>query len=235
VEGTAIDELTRRAFLLWAEREEFREALDRSLRELEALLGRRRCYVAFSGGKDSTCLLHLALQIDPEVTVFYWDHGPWLMPRWLHREILQNARRIGARNLVVRTGRALQHEWIRRRPLPWYRAFFKTLQEFKQEGRWEVALIALRAEEGVGRRIRTRNPPEDEAYPIAHWTWRDVWAYILSRGLPYLSVYDRYGPVVGWDKVRLVTFFDEEFQWTGGPILDGVLLPDFKHPRRRKI
>jgi 3'-phosphoadenosine 5'-phosphosulfate sulfotransferase (PAPS reductase)/FAD synthetase len=68
-----------------------------------------------------------------------------------------------------------------------------------------------------------------ELYPLRDWSAKDVWAYILSQGLPYLSTYDLYGPVVGWEKVRMVTFFDPEFDHLGNRNLDGVLMWKFKN------
>ncbi len=51
----------------------------------------------------------------------------------------------------------------------------------------------------------------------------------FSHSLPYASIYDIYAPVVGWDKVRLTTFFDPEFDKLGASNLDGALMWRFKH------
>ena len=66
-------------------------------------------------------------------------------------------------------------------------------------------------------------------FPLLNLTWKDVWAYIISNNLPYPSIYDRYAEVLGYDKVRLVTFFDNEFEKLGAPYLDGVLMPEFRN------
>lgn len=45
------------------------------LARIEEHLGRHDGYVAFSGGKDSTVVLHLARQVDPAVPVAWFDSG----------------------------------------------------------------------------------------------------------------------------------------------------------------
>ncbi len=59
--------------------------------------------------------------------------------------------------------------------------------------------------------------------------WRDVWAYIFSKNLPYASVYDTYAPVVGLENCRLVTFFDPEFDKFGSGNVDSALMWRFRH------
>lgn len=66
---TGLDLTTLRA--IRGRRHDHRELLDRIGRHLELHDG----YVAFSGGKDSTAVLHLALQVDPGVPVVWFDSG----------------------------------------------------------------------------------------------------------------------------------------------------------------
>jgi 3'-phosphoadenosine 5'-phosphosulfate sulfotransferase (PAPS reductase)/FAD synthetase len=62
------------------------------------------CYVSFSGGKDSTVLLHIARQIDPEIKAVFcntgleypeikdfvktWDNVDWIKPRKTFRKVI---------------------------------------------------------------------------------------------------------------------------------------------------
>jgi len=220
---------------MWAKRPEFQALVEETKQILKGILEAHRCYIAFSGGKDSTVLLHLGLQIQPDVPVFYWDHGPWLMPRNLHQEILRNAEKLGVINLTVKSYGFGDNPRSREEYTPWYRAFFGTLKELMAKEGWEIAILGMRKEEGKRRAAKIRKPPKGEAYPLAEWTYRDVWGYILSRELPYLTIYDRYGPLVGWDQARLVTFFDKEFECYGSPVLDGVMMPEFKNPLRKGL
>ena len=213
----------------------YRRLVAATLAELRELFQRYgdEAYVSYSGGKDSLVLLHLAARVKPDVKVFHWDHGPWLMPREVEREILEAARRVAPRaRLRVETGRRLWEEAARWEPQRWYRSFWATVERLAGEG-WGVALLGIRRGESVSRRLRAAQPCREtriqvECYPLRDWSWRDVWAYIAEHSLPYPRVYDVVCPVVGWDKCRLVTFFDEEFKHLQGN-LHGVLFWRWKH------
>ncbi len=189
-----------------------------------ALARARRPYVAFSGGKDSTALLHLVLQQAPDITVWHWDYGRQFIPGWLEREMVENARRLGAVNLVVEATRRTD----------------KYLGLGEMFGRiaevlagYDLVFVGLRAEESLKRRRRTARKASltaiQECWPLQNWTWRDVWAYIFAHGLRYPSVYERYVPVVGIEQARLCTFFDPEFRHLGTSNVDGLLMWRDRH------
>jgi PP-loop superfamily ATP-utilizing enzyme len=74
----------------------------------KALSRYNKPYIAFSGGKDSTCILHLVLQQKPDIMVLHWDFGPYKLPRVIENQILENAKKIGARNIQVYTSKEYQ-------------------------------------------------------------------------------------------------------------------------------
>jgi 3'-phosphoadenosine 5'-phosphosulfate sulfotransferase (PAPS reductase)/FAD synthetase len=193
----------------WAADDGYKGRVARALEVIEEAVRTHKCYVAFSGGKDSTCLLHLALKVDPDILVFHWDYGPYYMPRPLEKEIIQNAWKIGARNLWVATSSEYMRVG-RGNTDVWGKNFFGwVIPKLKGEG-YSLAFVGLRKEESGPRRRRItqrRSLGIEECWPMADWTWRDVWAYILSNDLPILSYYLKMGPIVGWDKVRLGTLF----------------------------
>lgn len=221
---------------MWSKTEEYQGKLKETLNFLTSFLSEaNRPFVMFSGGKDSTVVLHLALRFRRDVWAFHWDYGPYLIPRWLEKEIIQNALEIGVKknHLIVR--RRPHAETSRENFRIGYRAFWGVLASLIRERGWDLCVGALRAEESSKRKRMTLKRVQMERgilhiYPIKDWTWKDVWAYIVSNKLPYASTYDKYGPILGWDKVRLVTFFDKEFEHFGSPLVDGLLMPEFRYP-----
>lgn len=184
----------------------------------------RKPYVAFSGGKDSTMMLSLILKQAPDIMVYHWDYGIY-MPRYLEREIISNARKIGAKNLRVETS-----ELYCQNPSEpiWYREFLgKRVFTLISEG-YDAVFVGIRIEESLRRKRRIKNKyyltDMPEIFPIRYLTWMDVWAYVVSNNLPYPSTYDIYCPIVGYDKARFVTFFDPEFDKFGASNIDGVLI-----------
>lgn len=229
--SSLMPEKWRRTFELWSRREEHQRLVRHTLDGLEGVTGRYRCVVSYSGGKDSTVMLHLALRVQPDIDVFHWDHGSWLMPREIEREIIENARAMGVRNLIIGGSRLLEKPEAREKWGIWYTVFWNELHRLRRERGWERNLVGLRKEEGCRRRSKiTRHREEWEVYPLADWSWLDVWAYIVSNNVPYVKVYDRYAGLLGYDRVRLVTFFDREFEKYGSPYIDGFLLPRHRCP-----
>lgn len=217
----------------WADTNEHKAKVKEANRIIaRALATHQKPYVAFSGGKDSTCLLHLVLQHKPDVMVFHWDYGPYLMPRPAEQEAIEIAKKLGAQNIIVDTSEQYKS---RQDTGIWYKEFFGRVTKYLLEENYDLAFIGIRKEESVSRRLRIQEGHSltriKECWPIQNWTWRDVWAYIFANNVPYHSVYDMYAPVVGWDKARFVTFFDPEFEKFGNPNLDGVLMWRWRHEK----
>lgn len=221
----------RDTFLAYSKLPEHRQAVEEAHAIIEdALHSHRQPYVAFSGGKDSTCVLHLVLQHQSNVLVWHWDYGPYLMPRELERTILANAFRLGARRLRVTTS---MRYWRGDKEGVFLPALFgHVLPGLAREG-YDLAFVGLRMEESGKRRRRINAQrgyrPIEECWPIANWTWMDVWAYIVRQGLPYLEVYDMLALLVGYGKARLSTFHDPEFA-DRAKATDGILFWRWRYP-----
>jgi phosphoadenosine phosphosulfate reductase len=220
----AMNEHWRETFLRWAKTPQYLDLVTETRLKIYEVTRKSRCYVAFSGGKDSTVLLHLALQCQPEIPVFHWDYGVF-MPREFEAEIQLNMTKIGAKNIHVekRLSENKQCQFG-------YQAFFGSVHKFMEKENLEVALIGLRKEESSKRKAKIKSQPANEVYPLADWGWKDIWAYIVSNNLPYPKVYDVYGPLLGWDKARFVTFFDQEFEKLGSIYVDGFFFPQYRYP-----
>ena len=168
---------------LWGDRIEAAVAL---LQEHEPPEG---YYLAFSGGKDSQCIYHLAQEagvrfdahfqvttIDPpELLRFIRAEYPEV--EWHHPEKTMY-------QLIQEYGML---------PLRTARFCCRVLKEYGGEGR--VVVTGIRAEESYQRkqrsqleRDRTRN--KSYVHPILDWTETDVWAYHERLSIPHCSLYD---------------------------------------------
>ena len=212
----------------WAEMDEHKARVKEAEQIIaKALATHEKPYVAFSGGKDSTCMLHLVLRQKSDIMILHWDYGPYYIPRWLEKEFIENAKKMGAVNIRIET--SPKYERMGRKAINVLGQDYmgKLIPQLKKEG-YDLAFVGLRKEESLKRRRRINQNRSitaiKELWPIQNWSWKDVWAYILSNNLPYASVYDIYATIVGWDKARLTTFFDPEFDKIGAGNLDGVLM-----------
>lgn len=155
-------------------------------------------YVGFSTGKDSTVVLHLVHAQRANVPFLYGDEE-WLLPEsaaYLDRMAAAHP------NLLHRIKSADTHA-----------LWFQTWQddpdaihssnasgEYARARGWQGAFLGLRAEENGRRRVflRTMGPlfraQGDGLWycnPLWNWTWRDVWAYLLTFKVDYNRAYDR--------------------------------------------
>ena len=230
-------EKAKRLFMLWAETERFEQKVAEAKQIIESALARyNKPYVAFSGGKDSTVMLHLVLQYKPDVMVLHWDYGPYYIPREVFAEICDIAKKLGVKNLRVET--SCYYKSLKRRAINVLGREYlgKLVHKLRREG-YNCVFVGLRQQESLKRRRRMKVKKYmsclPEIWPLENWTWLDVWGYIFFYKLPYVSLYNRYAPLVGWDKVRLVTLFDPEFDKLGASNVDSFLMWRFKHEDRR--
>lgn len=157
-------------------------------------------YIAFSGGKDSTCILALVREQRPETPSVYIDADcafpeisdilaatPNLIKIAASEPFLDTLSRFGLDNakLEKETMRTTVYEPIKR-----------LLAEFSFDG----VCYGLRAEESYGRRKHAQVRGATFQYrrdrvwgcqPIHDWTYEDVWAFIVSRNLLYAGTYDK--------------------------------------------
>jgi len=173
------------AFRAWATTPEFKQHVEEAHDLVSTTLQRyRQPYIAFSGGKDSTVLAHIALQHDPNLLVWHADYGANLIPRAWEREFEQNARLCGAKRYeVTRVNMS--------------KGFFKPLfghivPEKARQG-YDVVFLGLRKGESVRRKHRIGANRYygaiPEAYPLQNWSWLDVWAYMTIHKIPIPTPY----------------------------------------------
>lgn len=184
-------------------------------------------YVAYSGGKDSTVMAHLVLEQAPDSMCLHWDYGPYFIPRMVHQEIMANLRGLGATNIRVETSSEYERLGYQARNVMGREYLGKLVPRLAAEG-YHSVFVGLRKEESGKRRRRiaqgkSLTAHQREHWPIADWGWMDVWAYIVSHDLPYLSLYDARAELVGYDQARFTTLFDPEFDHVSARVIDQVL------------
>ncbi|MDQ7851147.1 MAG: phosphoadenosine phosphosulfate reductase family protein [Armatimonadota bacterium] len=216
----------RQTFLAWAQTNDHRRALEDARRRIrDALAHSRRPFVSYSGGKDSTAMLHFVLQEAPDIMVLHWDYGRAFVPQPVHEEILHIARTMGVRNLRVETSPLYERLGRRATNVMGRHLIGRLLPQLAAEG-YDLDFVGLRAEESLKRRRRIRRQKRvsmlPECWPLQDWRWLDVWAYLVAHGVPYLSLYDVRAALVGYDQARFTTLFDPEFADVGSE-MDNVL------------
>lgn len=232
-----MDRRTKQSFLMRSRQKEYKEKVKHAKNIIHKCFKKfNNPYVAFSGGKDSVVMLHLILEEYPNVKVWNWDHGSYLMPRNYQETIINNAIKQGVKkeNLIVCSSNQLESPEARWDYMRWYKNFFSTLSNLINKYDWDCACIGLRMEESSARKLRAKNPFNftvdkkcPQCYPVHDWSWEDIWACIISNNLPYLKHYDLYANYSGYDRTRLCTFFDKEFEHKNG--VDGILMPEFRN------
>lgn len=80
----------------------------------------------------------------------------------------------------------------------WKQNFTRAMDAAMRAAGGDAVALGLRAEESHARRMNvamhgrdyTRRDGLRVLLPLANWSGRDVWAYLVSRGLPWLRIYD---------------------------------------------
>lgn len=193
------------AFRAHAQLPSYRRRLD-ALREMVATIDPASSYVSFSAGKDSAVIAHACHQAHPEITILMTDPG--CPTHWTDAE----------RKMWLNY--ATDHQW-RLTIYPWekwsldletdieaeyqrriHAAMFSAVHAHAAAAGLTTRIIGLRAAESRKRRmsIGRRGAAYDYVdggsaiLPIATWQTNDVWAYIVTNGLPWLTIYDLLGP-----------------------------------------
>lgn len=176
-------------FAGWARSPLFQQKVSNALQHIAQALEAGKAYVACSWGKDSVVLAHLVQQVDSSVLLFH-DGS-------VDEDEQDNYAQV-------------RSTFLERFPMP-YKGIVRGYNDGSGGGLYEqlpdlpVVFLGLRAEENRERKLSLRRYGIMHQYkshsplhprgtwrccPLACWKWIDVWAYIISADLPYLSAYD---------------------------------------------
>ena len=143
-------------------------------------------YLAFSGGKDSMCIYHLAVAAGVKFDAHYSVTG--IDPPELVQFIKQNYPTVERHLPKMSIWRYIEKKGLPTRVNRWC---CEKLKEYGGEGR--VVVTGIRSEESNKRRHRPLwevRKKKTILNPILDWSLLDVWDYIDSHTLPYCSLYD---------------------------------------------
>jgi len=233
-----MDEKWQQTFKLWAETEEYKQHINGARENIKTVLKNEKCIILYSGGKDSSVMLHLCMQINKETPVYFFNAGydyeskQMKMPLELVTEIIKNAKSYGAGDIYICGGRG-----------PSSKRFFGYLTNLKRQLDMNVELLGIRQEESAIRKARAHSEilirkegNRKVCFPIRKLLWKDIWGYIVTNKMRYLSIYDKYAEVVGWNKVRFTMLFSKGLIHMGGSYyIDGVLMPEFRNATNKEV
>ena len=192
----------RKTFEAFAKLACHRHAVEQARRHVAQWLAQcERPYVATSGGKDSLCTLALVREQAPQTPAVYFDADcsfpevdeflvatPNLVRFPADEPILDTIKRFG-----LHAGAALEKATMQS-------TVYGPVKRLIAEYGFDAVAYGLRAEESKwrahhrklrGHVFRYKRDGVLACQPIAHWTYLDVWAFIVANDLPYCGVYDR--------------------------------------------
>ena len=196
-----------------------------------AMQENRKPYLAYSGGKDSVTLGHLAGEVpnlpylygDDEL--LYDDHIAFVAAQPV-MPLLSQAPQLWHKPWPDLTAR----QW---RPRPPFAPIVPSVRTYAYVQGYDACLVGLRRSEAqyraqllAGRFDYVSRYGLRNYAPLRDWSHLDVWAYIHSRDLPYCPVYDRLAELgVPLERQRLgpLVLSEERLIRAGWPDLWGRL------------
>lgn len=166
------------------------------IREAERRFGKERLAVAFTGGKDSTTLLHLVRTAYGGVVPFKVFNIDTSVKFKEVYEIRDRIAREWNIDLVILRHDDPQRAIREAKDSAECCFLLKTnvLNEGMKKFGISALLTAIRWDEQEARadeRYFSERPDHTRVHPILHFMEKDIWAYIRAHGIPYCSLYEQ--------------------------------------------
>lgn len=225
---------TRRAYEMHSKHESYKKNIKLAKQNITEILESEYApIIEYSGGKDSLVLLHLIMQQDNTIPIFNYHPGYGKFAKQIyrsqktHNELMKSAEIAGAMDLTV----VNTPFWNGEKYL--IGDYFPMLFSFMKKRGCDLELLGIRGEESITRKHRVKGPliriegQRRVAFPIRHLTVDDIWSYILTNDLFYVTHYDKYGPIYGYDKSRFTSHFNKnEVELGGSFFFDKIVFSD---------
>lgn len=175
--------------------------------------------IGTSFGASGIVLMDLALQIQPDVDIFYIDTG-YFFPE-THQLITRLERRYQRTFRRVATQLSVQEQEKRYGPKlyqndPDLCCHLRKVSPMKQALTDSTAWVSALRRDQSSTRKEVPMVQWNERYnivkisPLIHWQESDIWDYIHDRDLPYNELHDRNYPSIGcWPCTRAVQSGDD--------------------------
>ena len=167
------------------------------LKEAIEKFGMEKVAVAWSGGKDSTTVLHLIKQEFKKVIipVVFIDTSVKFKEIYSFRDKI--AKEWNLNLIIVKNEEALKTIKIaQNKEECCYLLKTIPLREAITSHGWQALITAVRWDEQEARKNETyfsrrETPPHTRVHPILHFRELDIWAYIREYNIPYCELYHK--------------------------------------------
>jgi phosphoadenosine phosphosulfate reductase len=212
-----MDKDTREKYLLIAKMNSYKRKLRRSIDTVkEAIDVCNNPVVSFSFGKDSLVCMDIARKIKPDILIVNIDRGEGgdlkeavKLYDEFAGEYNLNYHRVKAPKSIIEIYKEFdnlndyKHGTVKNNLLA---GFKKARDKFN----YDCEITGLRADESRERsylrKYGTFHYSENEKIykckPVVYWSGAEIWAYIISNNLPYISYYDKEAKFMGYEEAR---------------------------------
>jgi 3'-phosphoadenosine 5'-phosphosulfate sulfotransferase (PAPS reductase)/FAD synthetase len=209
----------------------------------DVLSKHKKQYIAYSTGKDSLCLLFLCLEANPQIDVMFHDSGVELPESY---QIIEQIQKDCNLNLyIVKSPENILEIYKNKDAffkggygdIAWTKAMMNPIKLWYQTNGNDLAFIGLRKEESKRRLFHISKSGQyfyckrneiHQAYPLANWSGKDVFAFIFSNKLDkYLHpAYYKDRLVDNPEKIRISWFCDPTMMTRGHFLWLKLYYPD---------